>query len=184
MGGVLIVHGTAYGQTERLAQEIARVRRKAGHDASVARGDRLPPDLAVDDYDGFVIASSVLLGRHHRYVGRFVRDHVTRLNAAPSAFASVCGVVGGSNPDGARVACTYVDRFLAATAWKPGLAESFAGALAYSRTVPGGVMMKLISRRTGGRPTRPAITSSPTGAPWPRFAGMLPADRPAVCSIV
>lgn len=44
MARVLIVYGTAYGQTGRVAREIARVLRTASHEASIARGDRLPAD--------------------------------------------------------------------------------------------------------------------------------------------
>ena len=153
MTKVLIVYGTSYGQTERIAQEIARILRSFRHAVDVVKGDRMPGHVALEEYDGFVIAASVLYGRHQRYIRAFVRDHVDRLNAAPSAFASVCGAMGGTDPESARQARSYLDEFLRTTGWRPGLATSFAGAVSYSRYAPWvRWMMKLISHRTG-RPT-------------------------------
>ena len=153
MARILIVYGTSYGQTERIVGEIARVLTGCHHTVSVLRGDRLPAGLALEEYDGFVVAASVLFGRHQRYVRAFVRDHVARLNAAPSAFVSVCGAMAGSNSEGERRAEGYRDEFLDTTGWRPGMARSFAGGLPYTRYRPWvRWMMKLISRRTG-RPT-------------------------------
>jgi menaquinone-dependent protoporphyrinogen oxidase len=153
MAKILIVYGTAYGQTERIALEIARVLRNSEYAVDVARGDRLPTGLALDEYDGFLIAASVLYGRHQRYLQTFVRDHVTRLNAMPSAFVSVCGAMAGSAPEGVAMAQGYLEKFLRTTGWLPKIAESFAGELAYTRYSPWiRWMMKMISRRTG-RPT-------------------------------
>ena len=113
MARVLIVYGTAYGQTERIAHEIARVLREAEHEVSLVRGDRPPAGLALEEYDGAVVAASVLYGRHQRYIERFVRERATRLNAMPSAFVSVCGAMANPAPDAERVARGYRERLLA-----------------------------------------------------------------------
>ena len=63
MASVLIVYGTAYGQTERIAQEIARVLTESDHQTSLVRGDRLPAGMTLGEYDGVVVAPSVLVGR-------------------------------------------------------------------------------------------------------------------------
>jgi menaquinone-dependent protoporphyrinogen oxidase len=153
MAKILIVYGTAYGQTERIAQEIARVLTGSQHAVNVLKGDRLPTSLALDEYDGFVVASSILYGRHQRYIHAFVRDHLARLNAVPSAFVSVCGAMAGSAPEAAVMAQGYLNKFLRTTGWRPAMARSFAGGLAYSRYRPWvRWMMKMISRQTG-RPT-------------------------------
>ena len=150
MSSILIVYGTAHGQTERVARRIGRALTESGHAVTSLKGDRLPPDLTLGAYDGFVIAGSVQVGRYQPYLGRFVRDHVTRLNAAPSAFVSVCGAAGGGL-DGLKAAQGYVDKFLYQTGWFPWIVRSFAGELAYTRYNPvTRWIMKMISRRTGG----------------------------------
>ena len=153
MARILIIYGTAYGQTERIAQEIAKVLKDAGNIVSVVMGDHLPIDLSLDEYDGFVVAASVLFGRHQQYIRAFVRDHRTYLEAVPTAFVSVCGAMGEPNQGALLRAQSYVQKFLDATGWQPSLAKSFAGGLPYTRYSPWiRWMMKMISRRTG-RPT-------------------------------
>jgi menaquinone-dependent protoporphyrinogen oxidase len=148
MADILIVYGTAHGQTELIAQEIARVLR-THHEVTVLRGDHLQNRPI--KYDAFVVAASVRFGQHQRYVQAFVRDHLVQLNAAPSAFVSVCGAMAGADPDRLRTARGYVDAFLRATGWRPGIARSFAGGLPYTRYRPWTRwMMKAINRRTGG----------------------------------
>jgi menaquinone-dependent protoporphyrinogen oxidase len=188
MASILIVYGTAYGQTERIAQLIARVVRASDHEVTLLHGDRLPAGAALEAHDGFVVAASVLFGRHQRYIERFVRDHLAKLNSAPSAFVSVCGAMAGASPEGAREARQYLDRFLQRTGWRPAIALSFAGGLPYTRYRPWTRwMMKLISRRTG----RPTDTSRDYDfTDWAgvaqfaeRFAGLLPpAAGPAAVS--
>jgi menaquinone-dependent protoporphyrinogen oxidase len=150
MSTILIVYGTAHGQTERVARRIGSALTESGHAVTILKGDRLAPNLTLGAYDGFVVAGSVRVGRYQPYLGAFVRDHVTRLNAAPSAFVSVCGAAGGG-PDGLKVAGGYIEKFLQQTGWSPWLTRSFAGELAYTRYNPATRwIMKMISRRNGG----------------------------------
>ena len=182
MASILIVYGTAYGQTERVAQDIARVLTESGHEVSIFNGDALPGSLTVDGYEAYVVAGSVLIGRHQGCIRRFVRDHAARLTAVPSAFVSVCGAMNGSDPEGARMAQQYVEKFLQATGWRPALTVSFAGEVAYTRYRPWvRWMMKAISRRTGG----PTDTSrdheftdwSEVGRFAHRFAELVPGGK-------
>ena len=150
MSTILIVYGTAHGQTERVAQRIRSALTDSGHAVTILKGDRLAPNFTLGAYDAFVVAGSVRVGRYHPYLATFVRDHLTRLNAAPSAFVSVCGAAGGG-PDGLKAAQGYLDKFLSETGWSPWLVRSFAGELAYTRYNPvTRWIMKMISRRNGG----------------------------------
>src|SRR5262245_59622329 len=182
MARILILYGTAYGQTELIAQKIAWDLRESEHDVRLVRGERGMIGPTLEKYDGVVVASSVQLGRHHRYIERFVREQVGRLNAVPSAFVSVCGAMAGPGPDAERVAREYRERFLAATGWHPTIARSFAGGLAYTRYSPWvRWVMKMISRRTGG-PTDTSrdyeFTDWQAVAQFARqFAFLLPAAR-------
>jgi menaquinone-dependent protoporphyrinogen oxidase len=182
MARVLIVYGTAYGQTERIASEIARVLRQAEHEVSLMRGDQPPAGLALEGYDGVVVAASVLYGRHQRYIERFTRERAARLNAMPSAFVSVCGAMANPTPDAERVVRGYRERLLAAAGWRPTIERSFAGGVPYTRYRPWvRWMIKMISRRSGG----PTDTSRDYDfTDWPavtqfarQFAGLLPGAR-------
>jgi menaquinone-dependent protoporphyrinogen oxidase len=129
MSNILVVYGSTYGQTERIAARISTVLRGAGHAVDVRCGNRLPDGFVPEGYDAAVIAASVLYGRHQRYITAFVRRHAAWLNRVPSAFVSVSGTAGSDPPQ----AQTFIDRLLDATGWRPGLTRSFAGAVAYTK---------------------------------------------------
>lgn len=153
MSKILMVYGSAYGQTGRIVRRIAWLLGRDGHEVTVWKGDELPPGADPAPFDGYVVAGSVRLGKHQPYLREFVREHADLLNRAPSAFISVCGVLGGTTPDAKQQARKYVDQFLEQTGWHPQVVQSFAGALNYrDYSLPIRWMMKLISWRTG-RPT-------------------------------
>jgi menaquinone-dependent protoporphyrinogen oxidase len=129
MSRILVVYGSTYGQTERIAQRIASVLRDAGHPVDIYRGDQLPNDFSFASYGGVLVAASVLMGHHQQYIRDFARRHADRLNDAPSAFVSVCGAAGG---DPAR-AQLYIDALVHETGWHPTVTRSFTGAVAYTR---------------------------------------------------
>ena len=146
MARILVVYGSTYGQTERVAHRIAAVLSGAGHVVDINKADQLPDSLQLAGHDGFVVAASVLLGRHQKYVRDFVRRNATLLNEAPSAFVSVCGAAG-SDPPQARA---YIDALLRETGWRPTVARSFTGAVAYTRYAWWfRWYLKLINRRNG-----------------------------------
>jgi len=129
MSRILVVYGSTYGQTERVARRIAAVLSGAGHVVDINKADQLPDALWLSGYDGFVVAASVLMGHHQGYVRDFVRRNAALLNAAPSAFVSVCGAAGGDP----RQAQAYIDALLRETGWRPTVTRSFTGAVAYTR---------------------------------------------------
>jgi menaquinone-dependent protoporphyrinogen oxidase len=147
MAKILVIYGTAYGHTQRIARRIADRVTAEGHGVCLYRGDDLPSHLLVDEYDAFVIAASIIRGRHQRYIRDFVRRHMARLNTVPSAFVSVSGAAQGS-PAQAR---DYIEEFLQQTGWRPRFAASFAGCMAYTQYGP--ILRwitKTVSRRRGG----------------------------------
>jgi menaquinone-dependent protoporphyrinogen oxidase len=153
MASVLAVYGSTHGHTAKVVERMARVLIARGHPVTVWKGDELMNGRSLDDFDAFLIAGSVLYGRHQSYLRRFVREHVGRLNLYPSAFVSVCGALAGSWARGQQEAAKYVEVFLRETAWHPRLTMSVAGAVPYTRYGPfTRLMMKFISARTG-RPT-------------------------------
>lgn len=151
MTSILAIYGTAYGQTERVVRRIAERVGARGLTVTAYRGDALPADLDVGRFDGFLIAASVMRGRHQAYVQEFVRRHLDRLNHAPSAFVSVSGSAGSPLPAKQAEARGYIEKFLHDTAWHPTLATMFGGALAYTKY--GFILrwiIKQISKQAGG----------------------------------
>jgi hypothetical protein len=89
MPRILVVYGSTYGQAERVAHRIAAVLSGAGLGVDIHRADRLPDSLWLASYDAFVVAASVRMGHHQKYVRDFVRRNATLLNEVPSAFVGV-----------------------------------------------------------------------------------------------
>jgi menaquinone-dependent protoporphyrinogen oxidase len=130
---ILVLYGSTYGQTQRVAARIAEEVEREGHSVDLVWGYQSPDGLKPSQYDGIVIAASVLMGRHQPYIREFVRRNAEQLNAMPSAFVSVCGAASGDPPR----AQSYIDRFLLETGWwRPTVTRSFSGAVAYTRYSP------------------------------------------------
>jgi len=89
VASILIIYGSTYGQTERIARRISELLHQAGYAVDIHRGDQLPENLTLELYSGVVIAASVLAGYHQRYIRNFVRHNAARLNRLASTFISV-----------------------------------------------------------------------------------------------
>lgn len=147
MSKVLIVYGSNYGQTGRIVEGIACILKEQGHRVSLWKGDRLPEGLDLRSYDAFLVAASVIGGKHQGYIRDFVSRHASVLNARPSAFVSVSGTAA-TEP---QVARKLAARFLRSLDWRPDSLEVFGGAIAYTRYNPiVRLIMKMISWRKGG----------------------------------
>lgn len=151
MAKVLVVYGSAYGQTAKIVRRFADRLEGSGIHTVVVKGDTLPPVVQMEQFDGFVVAGSVLFGRHQRYLEKFVRQYHPQFGQRPAAFLSVCGAMNRKQPEGEAEATKYLLKFLKRTGWIPRFTHSFAGGLAYTRY--GRItrwMMKAISRHSGG----------------------------------
>jgi menaquinone-dependent protoporphyrinogen oxidase len=146
VSSILIIYGTTYGQTERIARRIGELLRQSCYTVDVHRGDQLPDHLALESYAGVLIAASVLGGYHQRYIRKFTRHNAARLNRLASALVSVCGSAG-SDP---AQASAYIDDLLQESGWRPALTRSFTGAVAYTKySWPIRWVLKRISRSKG-----------------------------------
>ncbi len=151
MPKVLIVYGSAYGQTEKLVRRFSDRLLETGIHAVVMKGDALPPGIRLGEFDGFVVAGSVLYGKHQRYLEQFVHAHHEHLARRPSAFVSVCGAMSSGRPEGEAQAQEYRLDFIKRTGWTPRLSHSFAGGLPYTRYgLLTRMLMKAISRHNRG----------------------------------
>ena len=147
---ILIVFGSFDGQTRRIAQRIAEVIGRAGHEVRSC-----PVHAGCMGYDlkwaeGVVIGGAIRYGRHERVLEKAVRDYRDLISARPNAFFSVSMSAAGP---GAKLATAngYVDQFIARTGWHPSITALFGGALQWSRYNPFiKFMMRIIVGMAGG----------------------------------
>lgn len=130
-GRILMIFGSSFGQTARIANRIRRVLEAAELEVTLAAGADVPSDVSLAEYEGVIVGSSVIGGRHNRHVQRFVREHVRELNRMPSAFYSVSASAGSPVLGRPAIALGYIEAFLSATGWRPYRAVSVAGTIAY-----------------------------------------------------
>ena len=153
MAKILAVYGSTHGQTEAIVERLGKALGWFGHEVRIWRGENLPPDYSLEEFDAFVLAGSVHFGHHQRYLRDLARRHVARLNHAPSAFVSVCGALAGTWPKAESEARKYLEQFIEETGWAPSTSRSMAGAIKYTRyRWPVRMIMRVVSARTG-RPT-------------------------------
>jgi menaquinone-dependent protoporphyrinogen oxidase len=150
-GRILIVFGTSYGQTAKIARRIGAVLTDLGFDVTVVDAAQPHAVPSLESFDGIVVGASIIARGHQKSVAQFIHANMGVLNRVPSAFFSVSASAGSKDPAG-RVAAERVrDEFLASTWWRPHLRESIAGAINYTRyNALLRWYMKRASRKAGG----------------------------------
>lgn len=148
MARALVCYGTGEGQTAAVAERVADVLEKAGHDPTLVHLAHSPADLEPDTYDGIVVGASIHRGSHQAYVETFVREHRETLNRRPSAFFSVSLTAAHDDPEDRAPAAALLEAFLEETGWNPDGTLAVAGALKYSEY---GLLERFVMRRIAGR---------------------------------
>jgi menaquinone-dependent protoporphyrinogen oxidase len=148
MPRILIVYGTTYGHTARIAEAIGSTLCAQGLAVDTAAADVAPGPAG---YDGVIVAASIVAGGYQKPVVRWVKAHRASLCAVPTAFVSVCLGVLQADPAVHKTLDDIVQRFRARTLWNPGEVRLVAGALAYTRyNWILRLIMRRIARRAGG----------------------------------
>lgn len=130
---ILVLYGTTYGQTAKIAGSIRDVLAARGlHPQLVQAGSGDAPE-GLDGFSGVVIGGSLIAGKYQPAVEAFIAAHRDALNALPTAFFAVSGSAGSPDPAGRAEAERIMHGFLAAAGWQPSLTASIGGAMAYSR---------------------------------------------------
>lgn len=132
MARVLIVYGTTEGQTAKIAAHIAATGRRLGHYVDARLAAEVNESQAAGS-DAFIVGASLHAGRYQREVRAFVERHAELLGARPSAFFSVSLAAASREGRERAEAERIMARFAEETGWHPQTAESFAGALKYTR---------------------------------------------------
>ena len=153
---VLLVYGTSYGQTAKIARYMAGVLIALGDRVRVVNAASRPSDLDVHRFDAIIVGGSVIRGRHQREVTHFVRDNLATLNTTSSAFFSVSGAAATATETSQAEAQRFIDEFLGQAGWYPRSAVAIAGELAYTKYNP---LLRWIMRRGSKRMGGPTDTT-------------------------
>lgn len=147
---ILVVYGSSYGQTARIASRIEAELVDRGFRVSVFGGKKVPRGLRIEYYDGVLIGASMIVRGFQRCIRSFVRQHATALNAMPSGFFAVSGSAGSAIPAEREEAVRIARAFLKDSGWTPTMCASIAGAITYTKyNVLLRYVMKRISRKEG-----------------------------------
>jgi menaquinone-dependent protoporphyrinogen oxidase len=151
---VLVLYGTGYGQTRKIALALADGMRPAGLDADVVDA-REPVDPDPRAYTAVIVAAPVHAGGYPRAVRRWVQRHASALSGLPSAFVSVCLGVLEKNPKTDAVLAGIMTAFFEKTGWRPPVTKIVAGALPYTRYnwITRWIMRRIVARAHGDTDT-------------------------------
>lgn len=150
-GRILVVYGTKYGQTEKIARYIGDRLLESRRAVTLMNGDAVPREFFLGPFDGVIVGASIILGKHQRSIRSFVREHRDLLNSLPSAFFSVSGSAASKSETGRKEAERMLAAFLNETGWRPRLTQTIGGAMAFRRYNPLlRWVMKWISSKEGG----------------------------------
>jgi menaquinone-dependent protoporphyrinogen oxidase len=146
MSRILIAFASSHGQTQKIAESIARDLRRSGHVVELANAlEGTPPP--VQDYDAVILGSRVHFGTHARPIVSYIAANRAALEEIPSYFFSVSMSTVGTHahdPEG------VLSRLFMITRWQPREALAFSGGLPYRQYGPVlRTAMKLVSKHNG-----------------------------------
>lgn len=148
---ILIIYGTRYGQTAKIADHMDRVLSGDGFEVTTCDAATPKTDVDPEHYDGVLVGGSLISGHHQRSITRWVTRHRTRLNAMPAGFFSVSGSAASADARGQTDARIAMEKFLKETHWEPDMMMAIGGAMAFTKySFLLRWVMREISRRAGG----------------------------------
>ncbi len=135
---ILVVYGTATGQTRKIVEFLAERWRRQSHTVELCDAAHLPRGLTPAGFDRVVVASCVRQGAYRPAVARFVQGYRDALRAVPSVFLSVSMAAANAlnRADAQRWLKNWDEEFFEKTAWKPARVEHVAGAQKFSKYDP------------------------------------------------
>ena len=130
---VLVIYGTSYGQTQKIAVRIAATLERRGCAVELCDAAIQHPALPLEQYTAVVVGCSIIAKGHQPAIERFVRENVGILNRLPSAFYQVSASAGSKDEKGRLAAQRLLEDFTRTHVWMPILSASIAGAINYTR---------------------------------------------------
>ena len=130
---VLVIYGTTYGQTEKIANRIASALQRLGFAVDLCNAATSRPVRQLAKYVGIVVGSSIIARGHQQPIKDFVAKNVAMLNTVPSAFFQVSASAGSSSPHAREAAQRIMQEFISNAGWLPVLSASLPGAINYTK---------------------------------------------------
>lgn len=148
---VLLVYGTAEGQTRKIARFVADRMRRNGHRVLLVNAAEQVGQLSPREFDAVLIAASVHAGRFQNAVADFVRRNLGAICSRTNAFLAVSLSAASRDSHDTEGLQRCVADFITRTGWTPGRIHHVAGALRYSAYGPiKRWVMRYIASRRGG----------------------------------
>lgn len=150
MAKILILYGTDYGHTRKVAQHIAGVITERGHEAELVQGNKAPRNFTMDGFHGAIIGTSIHMGIHQISVKKLVKSLRDSLNYVPTAYFCVCLTAYSDKPEDRKQVESFINEFVKYTGIKPIKTTAFAGGLRYPHyNFIRRYMAKLVARKVG-----------------------------------
>lgn len=150
MPSFLVIYGTGWGQTAKVARFIDSVLSERGHAVTTVHVSQAPT-VSVEDFDAVLVGASVNNRRHQPEVVAFVEEHREALSERPSAFFQLSFASAVPARWAREGAMDYVDTLVERTGWHPDQIGLFAGAVNYTQYAPlTRTLFKLASMVTTG----------------------------------
>ncbi len=130
---ILIIFGTSYGQTEKIAHRVALTLQQRGFIVELCNAATSRPMLALNLYAGIVVGSSIVARGHQPLIRTFVAENVALLNQVPSAFFQVSASAGSASLHARAAAQGIMESFISRNGWLPVLSASVPGAINYTK---------------------------------------------------
>lgn len=132
-GRVLVIYGTSYGQTAKIARRIGDALQRVGHAVELCDAAKARPTLRPEQYSAIVVGASLIARGVQPPIQRFVNENLQALNAGITAFFLVSASAGSASEKGRQAAQRILDGFLRSSGWTPRLSASIAGAINYTK---------------------------------------------------
>ncbi|HEX9564766.1 MAG TPA: flavodoxin domain-containing protein [Gemmatimonadaceae bacterium] len=145
---ILIVYGSSYGQTAKIARRIAERLQGRQLEVELVDARSAGPTLSPDDYAGVVVGSSLIVRGVQPAVRQFIKRNVATLNRGFSAYFQVSASAGSVDRSGREAAVKVLDGFLEQSGWTPKLKASIAGAVNYTQY---GFLLRWYMKRASSR---------------------------------
>ena len=124
---VLVVYGTVEGQTEKIANFVAKVAREVDEDVHLYNTSDRSDSVRLDDFERVILAASVHERQHPADFEVYVAANFQALDARRTMFLSVS--LSAAFPEGLDDAQAYADEMKARTELDPDVEMLIAGAV-------------------------------------------------------
>lgn len=128
---ILICYGTTEGQTRKIADFIADIVKRRGHEPAVFDATAVS-DLEPSRSGAAILAGSVHMGRYQSALLHRISRWRTELNAMPSAFISVSMSAASEDSHDRAEVDEICQKMLRETGWTPKATHHAGGAIRFS----------------------------------------------------